>query len=237
METRVIDVAMKHSHTMFVMLLVIAMLVSVIMAFKNRGSKDKPTPKLLKISHMILGTFTLITGIYLMINAPDGRQPYIWVKLVAVIVAMVLGIVGGRKNSVPMTSIAMLLLGATLALAYSKPAFLTLTPDGLASDDEIEAALSETENPPKPGKEIGESLEVRNMRLGKSLYYKYSCNTCHGDDGAFGFQGAKNLSESTVTDEEIGNMIRNGKGVMPAVEGVKDAEVEMLIAYSKSFRK
>ncbi len=225
---------MKHSHTTFVGLLIIAMLISVVFIFLNKN-KEKGSPKWLKISHMVLGTFTLITGIYLMLNSPDGNQPLYWFKLVLVIIAMVLGIVGSRKKNAPMGIGSLVLLLGIMALAYAKPGFLIVQPDDLASDDEIAQVLSERNGNGET--EGGETTEQRDLRIGKSLYYKYSCNTCHGDDGAYGFQGAKNLSESTLSDAEIGDMIRNGKGLMPAVEGIGDTEVELLITYSKSFRK
>ncbi len=234
MEQKTLDVAMKHSHTTFVGLLIIAMLISVVFIFLNKN-KRKGSPKWLKISHMVLGTFTLITGIYLMLNAPGGSQPLYWFKLVLVFIAMFLGIAGSRKKNAPMGLGSLVLLLGIMALTYVKPSFLLTQPDGLASDDEIEQVIAGRNGSRETGG--NETIEERDLRIGKSLYYKYDCNTCHGDDGAFGFQGAKDLSESVLSDEEIGDMIRNGKGLMPAVEGIGDTEVDLLITYSKSFRK
>lgn len=230
---------MKHSHTTFVGLLIIAMLISVVFIFLNKNN-DKVSPKWLKISHMVLGTFTLVTGIYLMATAPDGTQPLYWFKLVLVVIAMVLGIVGSRKKNPGMAIGSLVVLIGIMSIAYAKPSFLMTQPDGLASDEEIEQVLSgQNDGGTEDGEPTGngETIEQRDLRIGKSLYYKHNCNTCHGDDGAYGFQGAKDLSESTLSDEEIGEMIRNGKGLMPAVEGIRDSEVELLITYSKSFRK
>lgn len=234
MEQKTLDIAMKHSHTTFVGLLIIAMLISVVFVFLNQKN-NKTSPKWLKISHMVLGTFTLITGIYLMVNSPIGGQPLYWAKLGLVVVAMVIGIVGSRKKSIPLTLASLVVLGGIMGLAYAKPAFLMSQPSGLASSDEIKEVIAD-KNGNEGSEEGGETTEERDMRIGKSLYFQYSCNTCHGDDGAFGFQGAKNLSESTLSDQEIGDMIRNGKGVMPAVEGIDDVEVDLLVNYAKSFR-
>ena len=226
---------MKHSHTTFVALLVLAMIASVVFVLMNR-TNDKTSPKWLKISHMVLGTFTLVTGIYLMATSPMGSQPLYWFKLGFVVIAMILGIVGSRKKSAPMVIGSLAVLFGIFSVSYAKPDFLLTQPEGLASSEEIEQVLTDKENGESTN-DTGESVEERDLRIGKSLYYKHNCNTCHGDDGAFGFQGAKDLGESTLSDEEIANMIRNGKGVMPAVEGVSDTEVDLLVTYSKSFRK
>lgn len=225
------DTGMLHTHTLVTVLFVIAMLVTVITSF---GDKEKPTPKWLKLSHMILGTLMLITGVYLMIKSPNGMEPYILVKLALVLVATPLGIIGGRKKNAPMAMVSFVLVLAVGFLAYAKPDALRNIPTDVQSVEEV---MDEMKGKEEAGEMTEAEKNAQAVKIGKSLYYKRTCNTCHGDDGAAGFQNSKNLSESTLTDDEIKNIILNGKGVMPPNEDLSDSEVRYLTAFVKSFRK
>lgn len=52
---------------------------------------------------------------------------------------------------------------------------------------------------------------------GKSIY-ESSCAVCHGNDGKLGMAGASDLSQTTLNQQEIVNVILNGKNAMPKVQ-------------------
>jgi mono/diheme cytochrome c family protein len=153
-----------------------------------------------------------------MVKAPAGVQPYILVKLALVIASIPLGVMGSKRNSVALTGLSLALLLGVMGLAYAKPAFLRTS---------TSAAIDPTKADP---------AEAASLKDGQALYEKY-CILCHGADGAAGFQGAKNLAASTLTDAEISNLIRNGKGVMPPNSDLTDPEVEKVKDYVKYLRK
>lgn len=195
------------------------------MVLSNQAANGgKETPKWLKLGHMILGTLMLLTGLFLMFRSPNGFQAYVFVKLILVLIAMPLGIIGSKKNNVFLTGIATLLVVVVLALGYLKP---SATPPGVMTPEDLNAAAATSE----------ESPEEIALKVGKSLYYKRLCNSCHGDDGTAGFQKAKNLQTSVLSDEEVANIIVNGKDLMPENEGLTDSEVDHLVVYAKSLRK
>ena len=83
---------------------------------------------------------------------------------------------------------------------------------------------------------------------GKGLYNK-SCSSCHGTEGRgqtkIGLKlGAKDLSQSKLTDAEIEKQIREGKAgddgklKMPSFkDALTPEEMKVLVAYVKAFRK
>lgn len=54
--------------------------------------------------------------------------------------------------------------------------------------------------------------------------YNMNCTLCHGRDGKAGLNGAKDLTVSTLTKEEMAAIVRNGKGAMAPYKNVLSAE-------------
>lgn len=81
---------------------------------------------------------------------------------------------------------------------------------------------------PKTGEEV-----VSGRKL-----YTNNCVVCHGEDGKLGNSGAKDLSISTLNDEELLDVIVNGKnGMMPYKSILKtEKEREAVVKYVKSLR-
>lgn len=72
---------------------------------------------------------------------------------------------------------------------------------------------------------------------GKEVYQQY-CKNCHGADGAMELNNAANLATSEMAEEDMRNIIRNGKGMMMAYKNVLSGEeIDSVIAYTKSLRK
>lgn len=71
---------------------------------------------------------------------------------------------------------------------------------------------------------------------GKDLYSKY-CSTCHGNNGARGRFGARNLQVSNLADSAIALQISKGKGIMPSfARRLAPADINQLVTYVKSLR-
>lgn len=50
------------------------------------------------------------------------------------------------------------------------------------------------------------------------IIYEDACKKCHGDNGALSMEGAADLSKTNLSQEEIVQIILNGKGVMPKTQ-------------------
>jgi mono/diheme cytochrome c family protein len=212
------DTGMLHSHKLVVSLYLLQLLVRVILMVAAKPETVAKYTKALRVPHIVLSILMLVTGVYLMVKAPAGVQPYILVKLGLVLASVPLGVLGSKRNSVALTGLAFLLLAGTMAISFIKPSFLR-TSNSSAID---------------PGK-TGDA-DAATLKEGQALYEKY-CVLCHGADGGAGFQGAKDLAASTLADAEIVNLIQHGKGVMPANTDLSDAEAQKVKDYVKYLRK
>jgi cytochrome c6 len=81
--------------------------------------------------------------------------------------------------------------------------------------------------------------ESSNSEMSGKELFSNQCAVCHGMDGKMGSAGAKDLSKSTLTDEEIQKTIEEGKNTMPAFMLVipSDTIMKETVKYVKSLRK
>jgi mono/diheme cytochrome c family protein len=71
---------------------------------------------------------------------------------------------------------------------------------------------------------------------GKTLY-KERCVSCHGADGKLGFAGAKDLTKSKKTHQEIINQVMNGKGAMTPFKNIlREDEIDAVSLYTVSLQ-
>jgi mono/diheme cytochrome c family protein len=73
---------------------------------------------------------------------------------------------------------------------------------------------------------------------GASLFIVH-CAACHGEDGKLGASGAKDLTMSKLSDEEIEKIIVNGKNAMPPMKVLLENKenINLVIEHVKSLRK
>ena len=65
----------------------------------------------------------------------------------------------------------------------------------------------------------------------KAVFVK-RCATCHGSEGNLQMSGAKNITVSQLSADEIKNQITHGKGGMPPFESMLTVqEIDALTAY------
>lgn len=212
------DTGILHTHTLIVSLYMLQLVVKAFLLTSGKlETLDKFTAKT-KVPHIILATLMLVTGIFLMVRSPEGTQPYIFVKLTCVFGAIPLGIIAFKRRNNVLAILTVSLMAMGFVLAYGKPAFLRSAPK---SDLVLTAEDSQANPQLKDGEQI----------------YAAKCSRCHGPNGDSGFQGAKNLGLSTLSDGEIVSMIRNGKGMMPADKDLTDEQIAAVTAYVKRFRK
>lgn len=66
--------------------------------------------------------------------------------------------------------------------------------------------------------EMSRSNKVSTKLADGKILYETSCATCHGPDGKLGMAGASNLSQTTLSQKEIVQIILNGKNAMPKIQ-------------------
>lgn len=75
-----------------------------------------------------------------------------------------------------------------------------------------------------------------NPTIGRAIYVRDNCATCHGGRGGGGF--GPNLRDNRPNDDDIRDAVVNGTPTgMPAYRGLlNDREVDHLVAYIRSLR-
>lgn len=71
------------------------------------------------------------------------------------------------------------------------------------------------------------------------LLFQQNCSNCHGMDGKLGNSGAKDLSQSTLTDAEIVKILEEGKNAMPPMAMLMEnpSDMDSVIVFVKSLRR
>jgi len=169
-----------------------------------------------RIPEMILSFLFLGTGITLLILLPE-RNPLIWIKIGLVLAAIPLAIYGFKKQHKIYAVTSVLFLISAFGIAeISKKAVKKPLPTGLPTQAD------------QPG--------FDSKKLGIAVYNSY-CTACHGADGKLKLAGAKDLTVSTLTPEQVKNLLENGKNAMPKFKTVlSPEELDAVIQYSVELR-
>lgn len=70
--------------------------------------------------------------------------------------------------------------------------------------------------------------EVEPKHLSGVKFYEQRCTVCHGPDGKLGVSDAKDLSKSTLTEKQIEDIIKSGKGAMPPFEHAIESDSTLI---------
>ncbi len=81
------------------------------------------------------------------------------------------------------------------------------------------------------------TLKTNSTSLSGKNIFAERCIACHGSDGTMGFGGAKDLTKSLLSEEEIILQVTNGKGAMAPYKNILSSEeINQVSKYVLSFR-
>ena len=101
------DIGIRHLHMTVVVLLLIFMLFKTVLLLTNKiEALDRIRAKT-KVFDIILGVLVVVTGGYL-VALKSGIEAYLWIKIVLVLAAIPLGIVGLKKHKKRLAVISLL---------------------------------------------------------------------------------------------------------------------------------
>ena len=196
------DIGMRHLHVTAVLLLLLFILFKTILLVANKTDLlDKIRAKT-KVVDMILGLLAVGTGIYLLTLKPS-IESYLWVKILLVLVAIPLGIVGLKKHRKPLAVLSVLMIIYVYGIGETQSYKFKRDP----------ISLNNTE---QPGQEI----------------YRKLCVECHGEDGKMGLFKAPDITVSALNRDEMEQRILQGKGIMRGYRNeLNDQQVSAVIDY------
>ena len=201
------DIGMRHLHVTAVLLLLLFLLFKTILLITNKTVLLNKIRATTKVVDILLGIVALGTGVYLL-TLKTSVEFYIWVKIILVLVAIPLGIVGLKRQKKPLAILSVLLIvyvfgvGETHSFKFKRDQFTVTNPD-------------------QAGKEIYEML----------------CVECHGADGKKGLYKAPDLTKSALSEGETAARILYGKGIMRGYKNeLNDQQVKDVIEYISTLR-
>jgi mono/diheme cytochrome c family protein len=223
------------THVISVVLFLLIYLIKTILLLINKNEALDKFKKITKVPEMIVSVTFLATGIYLMTQIPEIKS-FLIIKLVAVALSIPIAIIGFKKNSKVLASVAMLLIIGAYGLAeMSKKQGMHKMTDTMAAPAEpVIKASSDTSKVEEA--DAAKTAEFNALRA-KKLYADY-CVSCHGADGKAQKAGAKDLTLSKMDAMEAKGIVTRGKGTMPGVgEVLPSGEINAVVNYIQSFKE
>ncbi|MFD2246413.1 SirB2 family protein [Pontibacter ruber] len=227
--------ALLHAHVLVLVLFLLLFTVKVVLLLLNKRDALAKVRTKTKVADVILGVLILITGGWLVLNYTGGLPSWLIVKIVLVLAAIPLGIIGLKRENKPLAVLALFLFLYVYGVAETNS--LTMqkadAPAAISSD-----ATSPAQPKPEEAKgEILSSLNESSLTNGKSIYVQV-CATCHGANGEKGLGGAANLAASTLSLNQRKDVIHKGRGMMPGFgQQLSEQEIEQVAAYTMTLKK
>lgn len=217
-------VALLHTHTTFVMLFLLQYLIKTILLLANQQATLAKYSRWTKIPEMVISVIFLLTGLGMVFNLAYYNWA-IWVKLLCVFASIPLAVIGFKRGSKILAASSLVLLIGAYGLAEMYKNIGPKTSD-LQASEELEQKLAAMDD-----------ADYDPIVVGKDIY-ELRCQVCHGEDGMKGLQGAANLAESKLSDEEIKHIIINGKNSMASYKNlIEGRELDAVVEYIKYLRK
>lgn len=208
-----------HTHTLVVVLFLVSLLIKTVLLLANKKESLQKFRKKTLVPEMIIDTLMVVTGIVMAFNSGAIQMGnWFWIKMVAVLAAIPLSIVAFRKESKVLAVLGLVLVLYAYGISETKSATMNKAQALVGTSDDS----------------IDESMPV--LALGEAVYLA-NCAICHGNDGNKGHSGAKPLSSSQLSEEEVLHRIQKGKNAMPGYEGLLSEEkIKAVAAYVLSMR-
>ena len=208
-----------HTHKLAITLFILIYLIKTILLIAGRKDSLQNFSGKIKIFEMAISALFLITGVWLLFVTSEIRTLFI-LKLVLVVVAVPLAFIGFRKENKVLGPLAFLLIVSAYGLAEMNKRTM------IKRLELPEAVIIEVSDPSYSLVEHGKALFVN------------QCVVCNGESGDLQMSGAKNLTTSEISKEEVIQRIKEGKLTMISYEDYfTSTEIEALATYVMSLRK
>lgn len=223
MDTRILDF-----HVILVSLFILFFLYKTLLLVLGKKSLLYQIRQKTKTLEIGVGVLILATGAYLM-NTLSVVPIHLIVKIILVVIAIPLGIIGLRRENKIITWIALLLFIYIYSIAVTKRLDFKQTQANRIAFSIEELGMNTAEN-------ILDANNSATIQQGKVIY-KVLCVECHGDEGKISLPEAANLSESKLSLDEKVEIIMHGKGIMRGYDSeLSEQEITLVAAYTETLK-
>jgi mono/diheme cytochrome c family protein len=239
-------VTVLHTHVLVIVLFLILFAAKALMLFMNKHKRLDKMKRYTKALDIVFGILILVTGGYL-VYLYNGIPSWLIIKIVLVLVAIPLGIIGIKRHNKLLTALSLAIFFYVYAIAETKSLRLS-TSDPLENTtgdaestpetDAAETGFTTTESTlTAASAEIIDALDESQITNAKAIYTQ-ACETCHGPDGTKGLGGAADLKVSKLSLQDRINVVENGRGLMPGFGSqLSELEVQSLATYTMTLKK
>lgn len=215
--------AYLHTHVFLVVSYAVLFLVKLAFLLYNAQGRLDNFRRRTRILEMILPALFLFTGIMLALKSNAWTDPWFLAKMIALLMVIVLGIQTFKRNSRALGVLTLILFIYIFAVSYQK------TPRLVNREARLKREMEKT-RPDLSGVNLQEK--------GHYLFTSMGCDKCHGEAGDKGYAGAADLRSSTLGNEQVKDVIANGRKNMPAYgEYFDEEDMSALVVYLNSLRK
>jgi mono/diheme cytochrome c family protein len=198
-------------HTVSVALFLLTYLIKTILIFTSKSMLRKYAA-ITKVPEMIISVTFLVTGIWLFVLIGGIKVMQI-IKLAMVLIAIPVAIVGFKKEKKGLALLSLILITAAYGVS--------------------EASRSK---PYMPLKTVAANGTNSTFSEG-ALVYHSNCAFCHGQDGRKMYRNATDLTLSLLNEDAIKQMVREGKGRMPAyITQLQEEQINAVAVFVKGLR-
>ncbi|GAA4306260.1 SirB2 family protein [Nibribacter koreensis] len=224
--------AFLHTHVLVVILFLLLFLTKAVLLFLGKHDTLNKVRSSTKVLDMVFGTLILVTGGYLTLKYNGPLPTWLLVKILLVLAAIPISIVGIKRHSKALTFLGILIFLYVYGVAETKSMRMSPAQEEQVATRENQQEEVQPQAPKAPVNPILLQLEGTHLQNTKAIYTQL-CATCHGQDGQKGMSGASNLQQSTLSVEDRKAVIANGRGLMPGYGSqLSEQEQEALAQYT-----
>jgi cytochrome c553 len=222
-----------HLHVTVVVLFMLFFAYKLFLLLSNKKESLSSFRQKTKVVDMILGSLIIATGGYLLF-ATGNHESYIITKIVLTLAVIPLGIIGMKKENKVLAVLTMLILVYVFFVGKTRSIFLkkekiTISTNSLAASPIAKDMVA------KEHAILNQNSDVA-LENGKVIFTQV-CAACHGVDGKLGISGAKDLTLSVLSHEEVIQTISEGKGLMQAYKDLlSEQDIASVALYVESLR-
>jgi uncharacterized membrane protein SirB2 len=215
-----------NTHVLVVILFLILFTAKTVLLLFNKHKRLEKVKRYTKALDAVFGSLILVSGVYLILLFKDVPV-WLIVKVVLVLLAIPLGIIGLKRHNKLLTLVAWAVFLYVYGLAETNSLTLAKPNSTLVADNPSTSNNS---------KEILESVKEVQLDNAKAIFNQL-CSACHGINGDIDTGGTSNLTISNLDLKERINVIKQGSGLMPGFQKqLTDQEINALAAYTLTLK-